>query len=217
MLSRRAFQRHLLILGAIIIVAGLITASDFLHTRSEEILSFAKQAISAHPLLGMLVFVLLAMLSAMLAFFSSAILVPVGVYTWGASACIALLWTGWLLGGMLAFGLGRWFGRPLATWLIGEPRISSIEKSLGRRAGFSHVLLFQLTVPSEIPGYVLGTLRYRFVQYVAALAIAELPYAMGTVYLGSIFLQRQSIVLVLLGLAMAVVGVVAYRVYRDLG
>ena len=94
--------------------------------------------------------------------------------------------------------------------------IESIEESLGRHTRFRHILLFQLTVPSEIPGYVLGTLRYRFAAYLAALALAELPYAIGTVYLGSIFLQRQALPLVLMRIGIAVIGFIAFRVYRDL-
>lgn len=51
-------------------------ASDALHAKSEEVIVFAEVVISRAPLLGMQLFVLLAMLSAMMAFFSSAILVP---------------------------------------------------------------------------------------------------------------------------------------------
>jgi len=217
MFSRHAFRRRLLIVGAIVAVAGLIAASDALNSRSEHILEMARTVIASHPAAGMALFLLLAMISAMLAFFSSALLVPVGVYTWGAGTCTALLWCGWLLGGALTFAVGRWFGRPVAGLLVGEARIASIEQRLGRHAGFRHVLLFQLTVPSEIPGYVLGTLRYRFGTYALALALAELPYALGTVYLGAIFLQRRALALLLLGLGLAVLGVVVYRTYRDLG
>ncbi len=70
-------------------------------------------------------------------------------------------------------------------------------------------------MPSEIPGYVLGTLRYRFWLYLAALAIAELPYALGTVYLGASFLERESVTLILVGVVGVLVSVFAYRLYRD--
>ncbi len=214
--ARHAFQRHFLILGAIIVVAALIAASDALHSRSEEILVLAESVISRHPLLGMGLFVLLAMISAMLAFFSSAILVPVGVYTWGATGCLALLWLGWLLGGMAAFAVGKYLGRSVASRLVGETRYGRFEQRLSGRLRFGHVLLFQLTLPSEIPGYVLGALRYRFWPYVAALGLAELPYAVGTVFLGEIYLQRRAALLLLLGLAAVLVSLVVYRVYRGI-
>ena len=43
---------------------------------------------------------------------------------------------------------------------------------ISAKATFPLVLLFQLAVPSEIPGYVLGALRYHFGKYLAARAIA---------------------------------------------
>jgi len=211
----RLYERHILVLGIIVILAGFIAASDALHAKSEEVIVFADGVISRAPLLGMLLFVLLGMMSAMLAFFSSAILVPIGVYAWGVTVCLILLWVSWILGGVVAFSIGRYLGRSVAGKIIGETRIAKFEEQLSARAKFIHILLFQAAVPSEIPGYVLGTLRYRFWPYLAALAIAELPYALGTVYLGASFLERESVALILVGVVGVLVSVFAYRLYRD--
>jgi len=213
--ARHAFRRRFLILGAIIILAALVAASDALHGRSEEILALAESVIARHPSLGMALFVLLGMVSAMLAFFSSALLVPVGVYTWGATGCLVLLWLGWLLGGITAFAIGKVLGRSVAMRLVGEARYGRFEQRFSSRLRFGHVLFFQLTLPSEIPGYVLGALRYRFWPYLLALALAELPYAAATVFLGAMYLQRHSALLMLLGLATVAAGLLAYRMYRS--
>ena len=217
MSTGHAYHRHILFLGIIIIVAGLITGSDTLHTKIEDILVASETIISRFPLLGMLLFVLLAMVSAMLAFFSSAILVPIGVYAWGSITCFVLLWIGWLLGGVTSFGIGRYLGRPVASKLIGETRLTRFEKQLGRHARFIHILLFQAALPSEVPGYVLGTLRYRFSLFLLALAIVELPYALGTVYLGTRFLERDIVLLMLIGFGGVMVVTFAYYFYRKLG
>ena len=217
MITRHAYRRHILFLGIIIIVAGFIAGSDALHTKSEEILAASEAIISRFPLLGMLLFILLAMVSAMLAFFSSAILVPIGVYAWGSITCFLLLWIGWLLGGVASFGIGRYLGRPVAAKLIGEARIAHFEKQLGRHAKFIHILLFQAALPSEVPGYVLGALRYRFSLFLLALAIVELPYALGTVYLGTKFLERDIVLLLLIGFGGVMVCTFAYYLYRRFG
>ena len=217
MFTSHAYRRHILFLGIIIIVAGFIAGSDALHTKSEEILAASEAIISRFPLLGMLLFILLAMVSAMLAFFSSAILVPIGVYAWGSITCFLLLWIGWLLGGVASFGIGRYLGRPVAAKFIGEARIAHFEKQLGRHAKFIHILLFQAALPSEIPGYVLGALRYRFSLFLLALAIVELPYALGTVYLGTRFLERDIVFLLLIGFGGVMVCTFAYYLYRRLG
>jgi uncharacterized membrane protein YdjX (TVP38/TMEM64 family) len=217
MTVRRNLQRHIVIVGIFIILAGLFTASDTLHNSMEEIIVWTEGLISQAPILGMVAFVGLAMLSAMLAFFSSAVFAPIGVYAWGKAGCFALLWLGWLLGGIVSYCIGRFFGRSVAGMLVDEEKIAGWERELGERARFIHVLLFQAAVPSEIPGYVLGILRYPFLRYLAALAITELPYAIATVYLGESFLKGESTLFILLGVAAIVLGVFLLKVVRRLG
>jgi uncharacterized membrane protein YdjX (TVP38/TMEM64 family) len=214
MTIRHHLQSHILIIGTIIIIAGLFAASDTLHDKIEEIIIWTEAAISEAPLLGMLVFVLLSMLSAMVAFFSSAVLAPIAVYAWGKAGCLALLWFGWLLGGIASFCIGRFAGRSVAAMLIGERKIAGWEQQVSEHTRFIHVLLFQAAVPSEIPGYVLGILRYRFLLYLTALAITELPYAVAVVYLGESFLEGEAIVFVILGVAVILLGAFLLQILR---
>jgi uncharacterized membrane protein YdjX (TVP38/TMEM64 family) len=76
---------------------------------------------------------------------------------------------------------------------------------------FPTVLLLQFALPSEIPGYLLGILRVRFRIYLAALALVELPYAVGTVLLGESIVQQRAEWLLVLGAA--AVGVAAIAAY----
>jgi len=214
MTIRHHLQSHILIIGTIIIIVGLFAASDTLHDKIEEIIIWTEAAISEAPLLGMLVFVLLSMLSAMVAFFSSAVLAPIAVYAWGKAGCLALLWLGWLLGGIASFCIGRFAGRSVAAMLIGERKIAGWEQQVSEHTRFIHVLLFQAAVPSEIPGYVLGILRYRFLLYLTALAITELPYAVAVVYLGESFLEGEAIVFVILGVAVILLGAFLLQILR---
>jgi len=200
-------QRHVVIVGVLIVVAGLVAASDTLHDRTADIIVWFEGAIAHAPVLGMVLFVLLAMFSAMVAFFSSAIFAPIAIYAWGKAGTFMLLWLGWLLGGILSFSIGRFLGRSVVGMIIDEQKIAGWERELGARSRFIHILMFQAAVPSEIPGYVLGILRYRFPLYLAALAITELPYAIATVYLGESFLEGESTVFILLGFAVIVLGI----------
>ena len=217
MFTSHSYRLRLVLLGIIIILAGFISSSDTLHTRSEEIIAAAEAIISGSPVLGMLLFVLLAMVSAMLAFFSSAILVPIGVYTWGSITCFLLLWVGWLLGGVTSFCIGRYLARPVAARLVGTERLSRFESQLGNHAKFLHILLFQAALPSEVPGYVLGIMRYRFGVFLLALAIVELPYALGTVYLGNRFLERDIVLFMLIAFGGVLVYSITNYLYRRFG
>jgi uncharacterized membrane protein YdjX (TVP38/TMEM64 family) len=185
----------LLLLGALVLLA----ISEPFQSLLSRFLSAAGPVIKAHPFWGAALFILLSALSAMLAFFSSAVLVPVAVHTWGEAACVFLLWTGWILGGVCAYGIARFWGRPVVRRLASSELLARYEERISQRSSFGLVLLFQLAVPSEIPGYVLGLARYGLRRYLLVLAVAELPYAVGTVYLGSSLLERRTVVLLVLG------------------
>lgn len=214
--THRRLQRHIVIVGALIIVAGLIAASQTLRETINEQVVLVESVIALQPILGMAVFVLLAMLSAMVAFFSSAVVVPVAVYAWGKTTCFLLLWLGWLLGGIASYCIGRFLGRRFAAMLIGEEKVVGWQSQVGERTRFVHVLLFQAVVPSEIPGYVLGILRYRFPYYLAALALTEVPYVVGVVFLGEYFLEGKSTLIIVLGAAVIALGVLLFRIKRHI-
>jgi uncharacterized membrane protein YdjX (TVP38/TMEM64 family) len=211
MFSGQLSQRQVLIVGGLIIAAGLLATSDVLHAWIAEFMEISEAIMSEFPVLGMAMFVLLAAASAMLAFFSSAILVPIGIYTWGAVVCFVLLWLGWLVGGIASFAIGRYLGRTVAAAIVGEERLAEFSARIDRRSRFVHVLLFQAAVPSEIPGYLLGSLRFRFSSYLGALALAELPYAFATVYIGASFLERNSLELVAIGAGGLLLMAAAYH------
>jgi uncharacterized membrane protein YdjX (TVP38/TMEM64 family) len=171
--------------------AALLLSIDSVYGALQRVLSAAEPLIAGHPYLGAVVFVVLAAVSAILAFFSSALLLPAAVYAWGNTVTLALLWLGWLLGGMCTYALGRGLRRPQAN----APRTSrQLDFYLQRVRGevtFALVLLLLLAMPSEIPGYLCGYLGVRRRIYVSALALAELPFAFGAVMLGEGVVNRQ--------------------------
>jgi len=162
----------------------------------------------------MVVFVALAALSAMIAFVSSAVLIPVAIYVWGPWICFVLLWTGWFLGGLAAYGIGRYLGRPIVHRLVRPEALERQERWARSRRSLVAILLLQLAVPSDLAGYVFGLIRCPFFAFVTALALAEVPYALGAVYLGVSFVERRIIPLLLLGLAGAFLSVLALRAHH---
>jgi len=191
------------------VALALVTSFAELHAWLISLLPAAEAIIREQAVLGVVVFIVFAALSAMLAFVSSAVIVPVGVYVWGKAASLLLLWVGWILGGVTAYTLSRYFGRAVVQVLLPRPLIERYENLIPRRASFGFVLLLQLALPSEVPGYLLGLMRYHFWRYIAALALAELPYALATIYLGAGFIERRTYLLIGVGIAVAVFGGVA--------
>ena len=194
-------------------LAALAT-SDGLHTALVEVLAASDAIITGHPVVGIVLFVAWAAASAMLAFASVAVLLPVAVYTWGTPTSIALLWVGWTLGGVCSYAAGRYLGRAVIKWLSVEALLHRLEGRMGPATPFGLVLLFQLALPSEIPGYFLGLVRYSFPRYLLALALVELLYAVAMVYLGAGFVERRTDVILVTGAAVALLSVAASYALR---
>jgi uncharacterized membrane protein YdjX (TVP38/TMEM64 family) len=206
-------------LGALLLcaLAVLLLSIDELFALLRQLLAVAEPVIAAHPVIGRLLFVALSALSAMLAFFSSALLVPVAVYNWGRPATMLLLWLGWLLGGACAYAVGRILGRPMVRGLSSARMADFYLRRLPAQIDFPVALLVQLAMPSELPGYLFGTLRVPFRIYLPVLALVEAPFAVGTVVLGDSFIQREGglmLLLVIIGGGISLLAV--YRLHRRL-
>lgn len=201
----------LLLLVAVLIGAA---AADEVHSRITAGVDFVAAVTARRPIAGTILFVVLAAISAMAVAFSTAVVVPVAIVAWGRPLTLVLLWLGWLIGGSVAFAIGRYPGRRLIRWLVTKKRFEHYEAVLTRNASFPLVLLFVFALPSELPGYILGSIRCRFRRYLAALAITELPFAVGAVYLGDSFLKRDFILLIGLGLAGAALSIAALHLLQ---
>jgi uncharacterized membrane protein YdjX (TVP38/TMEM64 family) len=205
-----ASRRKLGVLALLIAVAIVVAASARLHHAAESLVTATGSLIARHPAWGVLAFVGLAAVSAVLAFFSSVVIVPVAVHYWGPLLTALLLWIGWLVGGAGAYSIGRYLGGPLVRRLVGTTRAEYFEAQVTARAPFLVVFLFQLALQSEIPAYVMGLVRYPFLRYLLALGAAELPIAVAAVVLGSGFLHRQYWLMV--GAGLAGIGIVSLAI-----
>jgi uncharacterized membrane protein YdjX (TVP38/TMEM64 family) len=184
-------SRRILLL---LLLVGLVALAMFAEGVRTPLLSVADtiQGVSTgHPVWAVVAALLFTALSAMLAFVSSAVIAPFMATTWGTTRAGLLLWTGWLLGGVLSYSIGRYLGRPVIQRLASPGLLARYEERLSHHTPFGLVLLFQLALPSEVPGYLLGLMRYRFLKYFASLALGELPYAVATIYLGAGVMERR--------------------------
>jgi uncharacterized membrane protein YdjX (TVP38/TMEM64 family) len=196
----------------LVLVLVVLMRSDELYAALLNVFTAASTIIAARPLAGALLFMLLAALSAMLGFFSSTVLIPAAVLVWGTPGTIALLWAGWLLGGMVAHSIARYVGRPMLRWLVSPTVLTRYAWLLDSEPRFSTVLLLQAAMPSELVGYLLGLARYPLLHYTAALGIIEVPWAIGTVLLGVGFMERDTASLV----GITILGVLSLAVIARL-
>ena len=200
-----------MVIAVLLALAAAVVVARPLHDWLLAQFAAAEGVIRRDPSAGMLIFVLLAAVSAMIAFFSSAVLIPVAIYVWGPTLCLLLLWAGWFLGGLAAYAAGRYVGRPLVERLVHPAALARQERWARSRRSLAAILLLQLAVPTDLAGYVFGMIRCPFGPFMVALAVAEIPYAFGAVFLGVSFVEGRLLALLAFGAAGIALSVVAYR------
>lgn len=197
-------RSYLLIVALIAAAALLFFAPFWLADALLKTASFFETYVEKHEILGVAVFIALAALSAILSPFSSVPLVPIAVMIWGSFFTFIMLFSGWLIGDVSAYLIGRFAGYPLMKRLTVFEKIEHYKSQISGKAEFWLVLLFRFAAPSETAGYVLGVLRIYFGKYFPATFLAELPFALITVYASEAFI-RQDLILFMVWIAVLLI------------
>lgn len=183
-------KKQISVIVVLIILAVVFSASAFLQEKFNEAVDALEEVFAKRKIVGIIIFAGLAALSAMLSPFSSVPLVPVAVVIWGNAMTTALLVVGWTLGGIITYAIGKWAFYPLLTSFVLHEKIEYYRNKLTNHTDFWLVLIFRLALPSEIPGYLLGIIRYHFGKYILATFLSELLFVVITVYASEAFIAR---------------------------
>jgi uncharacterized membrane protein YdjX (TVP38/TMEM64 family) len=206
-----AFGWRRALLGVALAAAALgLVWSDAGHGVLLRALAAVQGVATDHPAWAATLVVLLAAAAAILAFFSSWIIVPFAVYTWGLAGALLLVWGGWLVGGAVSYAIGRFLGPQVVHWLGFGPVLARYERRVSRHMSFPLAFLFQLAMPSEVRGYLLGLIRYAFAPYLLSYALAELPYGIAAVFVGAGLLERRALPVVTVSAALLLLTVWAF-------
>lgn len=216
------YQLHLKKLGvtAVIIILALVlfVASERINTAFYSVIFWIEDIINAQPLLGSLIFFVLSALSAILAFASTVPLLPSAILVWGMPLTFFLLLGGWIVGAMFTYWIGHQLARPALTFFVAEEKLSHYEHIISKEAKFWVILLFCLAVPSEIPGFILGAMRYDFAKFISAVLIAETVYALGSILIAQNILDKEIIstgaIIILLFILIAAASAALIRLNR---
>ncbi len=145
-------DKRLIGLALLLLLAVLVAASSRLHGAAEAAVELVGAVIQQHPGWGVVAFVILAALSAMLAFFSSVVVVPVAAHQWGDVTTVVLLWVGWLLGGASAYAIGRFLGARVVRRLVSAAHVRYYEDRMTAHAPFWMILRSSWPFPRRSPG-----------------------------------------------------------------
>ena len=208
MVKKRSSLWFWIALAAIVLLLTLVSYSATFRNFVDQATGWAQVVMNSYPVIGAVVFFLFAAISAMLAFASSVVLVPAANLVWGKLITFLLLWGGWIAGAIAAFGIGK-VARPLLIRLGYRETLAEYQQFVSKRMKFWAAVLFCIAVPSEIPGYLFGGLRYPFLKFLGAIAIAESIYAFGIVIAGQSLVAAKPIPLIAIVALLIIIAVVA--------
>lgn len=103
----------------------------------------------------------------------------------GILGATAATWTGMTAGGVFAFALARWFGRPLAARFVGATETAQFEQLAVRYGAFLVVASRALPVLAEASVLLVGAMRLSWRAFLPALALSNLGIALAYASFGA--------------------------------
>lgn len=122
----------------------------------EELQDFIRSSGVVAPL----IYILISFLQVTFVPIPGAVTILAGNYVFGAGGAFLYSYIGMLIGSLLAFGLGRWIGRPFVNWIAGgnEKVDEWLEKLKGRELVLLFFMFFLPAFPDDLLCSVAGIL-----------------------------------------------------------
>jgi uncharacterized membrane protein YdjX (TVP38/TMEM64 family) len=160
----------------------LITAVLFVRAHSATLGIF----VADHPIWGVLLYIVLNVLDAVVAPGATLPLIPVAVQAWGRTAAALVTTAGWTAGSLVAFSIARRWGLPMVRKLTSMERLRRMKRYIPENL-FVSVAVLRLISPMDVISYLLGLFTdIAWPEYVAATALGLTPSAFVLAYLGKL-------------------------------
>jgi len=204
------YRRIILLLCTAIVVAFLFWYSSVLQDAFYLIADYLSVLAFQNELLAIFVFILVAVLAALVSPLTNVPLIPVAVLIWGPASATIFLLIGWIIGDILAYFIGYYFGHKVASYFVSNEKLDNWSRVVKERTHFSTALFLRLALPAEL-GYAFGIIRYPAGAYVLVTFLAELPFAFVSTYASEAVLYGEALKFFGLIGILAVIIFVAYR------
>lgn len=159
-----------------------------------------------------LIYIVISFMQVTLVPIPAAITILAGNYVFGPWAAFVYSYIGTLIGGMFAFLLGKWLGKPFVNWITGSQE--ETDKWLKKLKGKENVLLFFMFLfpffPDDLLCSVAGILPISWLGFFLMLVVTRATSAGGTLlFMSGEFIPFEGWGLIVLG-AVAIVGIAAF-------
>ncbi len=164
---------------------------------------------------GYLVFVGLTVFEIVVLPIPSAITILLGVALYGPTVSFILSVIGTMIGSLIAFALGKFFGRRLCNWMFGEENTEKYAKLVGEKGRFLFIIMLLFPAfPDDMLCMVAGITDMTY-RYFTVICLLTRPVMIGlTAYLGgSVSFSGGGIAIwIAIGCLMFVVFIIATRI-----
>lgn len=204
-------KRLILFICVAIVIAFLFWYSSVLQSAFYTIAGYLNTLAVENELLAIFVFVLTSALAALVSPLTNIPLVPIATLIWGPVPTIIFLLSGWLIGDITAYLVGRYLGYKAVSYFVSAEKLDDWSSMVKKRTTFSTALLLRVALPAEL-GYAFGIIRYPLNLYVFITFLAELPFAIISTYASEAVLLGDTLKFFGLVGILFVVIIVAFRV-----
>ena len=142
----------------------------------------------------MIIYVLLVVLSIVIAPLTSIPLIPIVSQVWGVFLAAILTLIGGVIGSITAFYLARKYGKEYIEKFVSLDEVEKIEKVLPKKHVFFGLLGLRIVVPADILSYSLGLFTaIGFKMFFATTIIGLIPESFIFAYIGALPIINQTI------------------------
>jgi uncharacterized membrane protein YdjX (TVP38/TMEM64 family) len=190
------------------LVVGIIVAALWLAHNHDEAL---REFIERRPVPGVIVYILLNIIDAVIAPGATLPLIPIAAHAWGRVGAALITMVGWTAGSLIAFYIARRWGAPVVKKLTSWERVKRLKHYVPKNPFWSVVVL-RLMMPMDVMSYVLGLFsQMHWTRYALATAMGLTPSAFILTWIGK---TPRAYEIIMLGIGAVAVGWIVYTTRR---
>lgn len=149
-----------------------------------------------HTALGGVFFVLALVSAVVLAPVAALPLIPLASVLFGSFLASVYSILGWTVGGIIAFAIARYVGRPVLSRVVTLDTLARYERLVPKEMAFLTLVLLRMVVPVDVLSYAVGFLSaMSFRSYALATLIGVTPFSFIFAYGSSAVAARQYILI----------------------
>jgi uncharacterized membrane protein YdjX (TVP38/TMEM64 family) len=162
-----------------VVAAVLVSAVWLARSHADALRAFIDQ----HPVKGVVVYIVLNILDAVLAPGATLPLIPIVAHAWGHVPAALITTVGWTAGSLVAFFIARRWGAPVVRKITSMERVKQLRPYVPD--AFWSVVLLRLIMPMDAISYVLSLFSdMSWRTYALATALGLTPSAFILAYIG---------------------------------